>query len=411
MWKFIFLSLILVCCPLLANRCTVIDSTIAPKVYIDGDFWDLDYVRTEITFVNYVIDRKEADIHILISRVTTGSGGREYSFFFMGADCFSGKTDTLRCITLNDDTDDLRREKIVKTIKIGLLPYLTESPLIDDIDVRYSKSKEVMVKEDRWNNWLFSIRVNTRFSGEKLQSDQNHSLRLQANRITDLWKQRFRANYYYEKELYTLDDDEIVSTIHRAYFYGLIVRSLSDHWSVGISGDINSDTYSNYDFYAAVAPAIEYNIYPYSEVARREWRILYRAGYSYRQYEEETVYDKMEEGVFQHSLSSELEFKQPWGELELGLTGSQFLHDLSKNRFTVDASLDLKLFKGFSINLSGYFSKVHDQLAIIKRDADIEEVLLHRRELETNYSYYARIGFTYRFGSMFNNIVNPRFGG
>ena len=48
----------------------------APKVYIDCLECDLDYIRTEITFVNYVRDRKEADVHILITTQDTGSGGR-----------------------------------------------------------------------------------------------------------------------------------------------------------------------------------------------------------------------------------------------------------------------------------------------------------------------------------------------
>lgn len=411
MRRLILLPLFLCLTPLFASEPARIDSTLAPKVYIDGDFWDMNYIRTEITFVNYVIDRKEADIHILISRVNTGSGGRDYSLFFMGGERYSGKTDTLHCITLNDDTDDLRREKVVKTIKIGLLPYLTDSPLIDDIDVNYSKTKDVMVKEDKWNNWLFTIRLNTWLSGEKLQSRNNYSIRLQANRITEGWKQRFRLNQYYYKDRYTYEDEDIVSEINRSFFYGLIVKSLNDHWSIGISNEIISDTYRNYDLHFNIAPAIEYNIYPYSEVARREWRLLYRVGYSYNKYEEETIYEKNEEGLVKHSLSSELEFKQPWGELEFGLTASQYLHDLAKNRLSIDAGLELKLFKGFSINLWGYFSMLHDQLGIRKRDADIEEVLLHRRELETNYTYHGSIGFTYRFGSMFNNIVNPRFGG
>ena len=41
--------------------------------------------------------------------------------------------------------------------------------------------------------------------------------------------------------------------------------------------------------------------------------------------------------------------------------------------------------------------------------ASIEEVLLQRRQLRTNWQYDARIGFSYYFGSPFNSIVNPRF--
>ena len=51
----------------------------APKVFLDGTRIDMDYIRTEITFVNYVRDRKEADVHVLITQQRTGGGGREYT--------------------------------------------------------------------------------------------------------------------------------------------------------------------------------------------------------------------------------------------------------------------------------------------------------------------------------------------
>jgi len=51
----------------------------APKVFIDCDHCDIDYIRTEITFVNYVWDRQEADVHILITTQDTGGGGRNQS--------------------------------------------------------------------------------------------------------------------------------------------------------------------------------------------------------------------------------------------------------------------------------------------------------------------------------------------
>jgi hypothetical protein len=37
----------------------------APKVFLYGSRIDIDYVRTEITFVNYVRDGKEADVYAL----------------------------------------------------------------------------------------------------------------------------------------------------------------------------------------------------------------------------------------------------------------------------------------------------------------------------------------------------------
>jgi hypothetical protein len=40
-----------------------------------------------------------------------------------------------------------------------------------------------------------------------------------------------------------------------------------------------------------------------------------------------------------------------------------------------------------------------------------EEILLRLRELQSGYEYRFSTGFTYSFGSLFNNVVNPRFGG
>ncbi|MCH7992408.1 MAG: hypothetical protein IIC35_08325, partial [Gemmatimonadetes bacterium] len=34
-----------------------------------------------------------------------------------------------------------------------------------------------------------------------------------------------------------------------------------------------------------------------------------------------------------------------------------------------------------------------------------------QRKLQNSFNYFTSFGFPYQFGSIFNNIVNPRFGG
>jgi hypothetical protein len=53
---------------------------------------------------------------------------------------------------------------------------------------------------------------------------------------------------------------------------------------------------------------------------------------------------------------------------------------------------------------------IHDQLALRKGDLSQEDVLLHRKQLSTQYDYFGSIGLRYTFGSIFSNVVNPRFG-
>jgi hypothetical protein len=179
--------------------------------------------------------------------------------------------------------------------------------------------------------------------------------------------------------------------------------------SLGFTGGANTSSYSNIDAAYWLNPTIEYNIYPYSESTRRELRFKYRVGYTINQYEEITVYDKTEENLLKQALDIEYELKQPWGSVELEGTASHYFHDLSKNRFDVHGNISWKIIKGLSFNVRGNYSLIHDQLSLPKGVATQEEILLHRKQLATQYNYYASMGISYTFGSIYNNIVNPRF--
>jgi len=69
------------------------------------------------------------------------------------------------------------------------------------------------------------------------------------------------------------------------------------------------------------------------------------------------------------------------------------------------------LFKGLSLNLNGGVEFIHNQLELVKGDVDLEELLLRLRAMETAYRYEGSVGLSYTFGSIYNNVVNPRFGG
>ena len=65
---------------------------------------------------------------------------------------------------------------------------------------------------------------------------------------------------------------------------------------------------------------------------------------------------------------------------------------------------------GLSLSVVGSASRLRDQLSIPHRGATPEEVLLNLRRLRSGYEYRLNVGLTYRFGSIFSSIVNPRFG-
>lgn len=84
--------------------------------------------------------------------------------------------------------------------------------------------------------------------------------------------------------------------------------------------------------------------------------------------------------------------------------------DLKKEtsvRITENWKINLGLYYNYS---KDSYEIIHDQLGLVKGGVTPEEVLLRRRELETQFSYYSSIGLSYTFGSIYNNVVNPRFG-
>ena len=99
-----------------------------------------------------------------------------------------------------------------------------------------------------------------------------------------------------------------------------------------------------------------------------------------------------------------------WGSLTLEVNGYHFLNDLSKSRLTFYSEADVRLIKGLSLNLYAYYTVLHDQLYLPKGNLTREEVLLRQNQAATTYSAYMYMGISYTFGSVLNNVVNPRFG-
>ncbi len=190
----------------------------------------------------------------------------------------------------------------------------------------------------------------------------------------------------------------------------MIVRSLTDHWSAGIFGSASGSTYDNTELVLSAMPAVEYNLFPYSESTRQQLRFLYIIGWNSNRYMEETIFNKTSEMLFGQKLSVTLDVRKTWGSAEVSVEGSHYFHDFSKRRLEVFGEVSLRLFEGLSLDVFGGYSRIHDQLSLPKGGATTEEVLLRRTELETNYQYFASIGLSYTFGSIYSNIVNPRFG-
>jgi hypothetical protein len=387
----------------------------APKIYIDCSLCDLDYFRTELAFVNFVRDRKQADVHIMVTQLYTGSGGTEYTLTLIGQLGFEGVNDTLNYNANKSDTQDMVRKGLAKVLKTGLVRYVIHTPLAAYFSVTYNKPTASSNVTDKWDYWVFSTNLNSWFNGESQYKSSQAWGGFTASRVTEDWKLRFSVNFSYNDNKYEFQTDDTTTTISRSisrsqWFNGSVIRSITSHWSVGLFAAASSATYSNIDFGTSLYPGVEYNVFPYSESTRRQLRFGYQIGIASRRYIDSTIYFKKSENLFSHNLSATLSLQQPWGSTSLSVSGSQYLHDLSKNSFNLSINTSIRVVEGLSVTIYGGYGAVHDQLSLAKSSLTAEEVYQQRRELAKSYSYYGSFGFSYSFGSIFNNIVNSRFG-
>jgi hypothetical protein len=240
------------------------------RIFLDcGFFCDEDFLKREITFVDYMRDRRDADVHVLVTTQETGGGGTEYTLKFIGLGSFAGVEQTLRYSAPQTSTADERRKAIAEVIKQGLVRYVSESPQAPRLKVTFSPEEgaaKPAAQKDPWNLWVFRTNVGGSFNGE--QSNTNRSIRgsASANRTTDDWRLSFAANANYRSEKFQLSETETFLTVSRnSGGDATIVKSLSQHWSAGLLGTAQSSTFLNYDLRARIASGLEYDIFPYSQ--------------------------------------------------------------------------------------------------------------------------------------------------
>jgi hypothetical protein len=385
------------------------------KVFLDCYRCDDEYLRQNVTFVEYVRDRAVAEIHVLVTTQETGGGGIAWTLKFIGLGRFQGQDRSLAFNTVQTATEDDRRKEFARVFKLGLAAYAADTSIAPLLDVTYAAPKEgakPATTADPWNYWVFRVEGSLDMNGEQLSKFRSYRTSFNVSRTTANWKMQFNGNRNASKDTFIVDEDEtIISRRDSWSVNALVVKSLGPKWSTGFRSSLSRSSFSNTDRSFNVGPAIEYDFFPYSESSRRILTLNYSAGPTSYRYNEITIYDKLQETVLKHQLDASLGLRQPWGSLNVFSSFSQQLNDPSFYRSVIFGSTDVRLFKGFSFNVFGEYVKIQDQIGLPKGEASTEEVLLRLRQLETNYSYFVSIGVSYSFGSIFNTVVNPRFGG
>jgi len=380
------------------------------RIFIDCARCDMNYIRDEVPYVNYVRDVKEAQLYILETREQTGSGGNRYTYAFIGQQEFAGINDTLFYSSRPDDTRDYQRIWRTQMLKMGMMPYVAKTPLYSEVLIDPTDRVEREVAEDKWKNWVFELEAEPDFEGEESYKELELRNSVSASKITHDWKLELDFDYRYTRTKYTYDDTLYTNYKSFSRLELLVVKSLGEHWSAGLRSELVSSSYTNIDLAFDFMPSVEYNIFPYSKSTHRQLRFLYGIGPSYRIYNDTTIYDQTEELLWQQQLEIAYQVQEKWGSINVSLRGSNFFHDFSKNRVEFGGFVSIRILKGLSVRVRGSVGRINDQLSLVRGEASEAEILLQLQELQTSYHLEGGLGLTYTFGSIYNNIVNPRFG-
>lgn len=393
------------------------------KVFIDcsrvGCDWA--YIRTQIKVVDFLFDSEASDVHILITAQRAGSGGRQYELLFYGQHRYEYYNDTLYFTTEATATGNEVRSQMVHTIMSGIAPLVARTAYASAISINMKGNDSAshflttVVTKDKWNYWTFNLGLDGRLNVDRNYKSDRFSSDFSGERTTEDLKVGFGIAGSKTHSVYRYKDStsssKLVVNNSDYRFFNNLVKSLSKHWSYGYQVSFSNSTFSNFKSKFYLSPGIEYNFYPYSEVNNRFFVLRYSVDLSKNHYYDTTIYNKLEQTLYGHKLSAALILNQKWGSFYSGIYYRNYFPDWKLNNMGLDLNVDVRITGGLSFYVHTNASIVHDQVYLVKGNVSEQDLLIRTRQLGSSYNYNLYFGVNFRFGSMLNNFVNPRFQG
>ena len=289
------------------------------------------YLRQEHGYLSYKRERQGADVYVLITDQSASAGAREVQLIFDYSSTPHRDSDTIKYFSPANISESKERQLFVENFKKGMLPVLLNSDLAGhityDVEDLSDIHEDTQIEEtDPWKYWSFNVGLNMQVNGESRFTNQSYQGRVSASQVKESHKIFFFTRISRQQSSFTLSDgEEVKSENNRNNFFIQYVKSINERWSIGGRAFAGSSSFGNTDFESFFRPAIEYNIFPYSESSTRRFSFLYSVGLEYNDYMERTVFDKLDETRIRQGLDIEYMLTQPWGNITFDMRFNQFI--------------------------------------------------------------------------------------
>jgi hypothetical protein len=345
-----------------------------------------------------------------------------YQLNFYGQNTYQNYIDTLYFTTKPNASSAEVRQSLLQYLMLGFVPLIAKTSYAPNIKISLKAKKDETdaaadtgSTKDNWNYWVYNVGVNGQLNADQVYHTNIISSNISATRITNKLKVHFSGYGSLNNTTYNYPSgDTTISYYVKNKEYGLyhyMVKSVTNRLSVGYQASFSTNTFSNIKRKIYVKPSIEYNIFNVKDVNNKFLVIRYGVDMSNLNYFDTTIFNNIAETLYGHKLSVTLSLNKKWGTVNTGIYYRNFFEDRKLNSMGLTSNCDVRITGALSFYVNINAGMANDQINLVRSGATEQEVLTRKRQVASNFNYNTSFGFNFRFGSILNNFVNPRFDG
>ncbi|MEJ5307401.1 MAG: hypothetical protein WHT27_03790 [candidate division WOR-3 bacterium] len=350
--------------------------------------------------------KEESDVFFVLKK-DVNENNIAFILFSYGQNSYKNLSDTMKLSFDKNISEYDIYEKIYESFLIMVLGNFFEQDYLERVSIT---EKEKTFEEKKVYGWNFNLEGLTELYSENQYKNNLLKIKLTGNRFINYDQIKFDLSFSVSKKYFYLDSNRVLTSFNRNIFSEIeYIQAINDRISSRVKLDGYNSIFSNYKLKNDLSFGIEYSFFPYAEGNTRLLKVSYEYEPSFIMYYDTTIYNKIKEVLHRNIITFSYDVLFPKGNVSLSLVGSNYVQYFDQYSVSLEGSMKLYIFKGFSLNLYGEFVVPRDKRNIEKSGYTDEDLLLLQKERATDFAFFIDVSISYTWGSKFVNIESFRF--